>query len=149
MDNNISPDKASFNQAQYQQIRINDIILRMDRLGINPCSLNPDLHEWNYIIIANDLFSLLATISSKMTSKEKEDMIKKKEEITNLINTKPYSKKGFNEYGNKIKIFSPKNFQAINNKLFLFRLDLELLMDVHGFGNPSKDDPRKSVFKGV
>ena len=144
MEDTNTPDKASFNQAQYQQVRLNELLLRMDRRWTNPQFYDSNAHEYNYIIIANDLFSLFVTISSKLTKQEIEEMIKAKDEITELISTTPFVKQC-----SRGQLFSPGNLKTINDKMFLFRMKLERLMDIHGFGNPTKDDPRKSVFKGI
>ena len=149
-DEIITPDKASFNQAQYQQIRINEIILRIDRLNTNPLLHNPAFFDYNYKIIFNDLCSLLQTISAKLTLDEKKEMGKKKEAIeSTLIDNPPFRQMQDPVTFKKGMGFCAKSWRTINNLFYDFRIRLEELMDIHGFGNPTKDDPRKSVFKGI
>jgi len=149
MTEETTPEKASFNQAQYQQIRINELLLRIDRLGINPLMNNPEFYIPNYQIIFNDLTNVLLTISAKLTPTEKTEMLQERTTLNYLIITKPVTEKIRDGMGRTMVRNSSKNWNEINNALFNYRARIEELMDIHGFGNPTKDDPRKSVFKGV
>lgn len=140
---------ASFNQAGYSQIRIHELFLRVDRLSINPLFLNQEFSSYNYEIIFRDLCSVFSTISSKLNQTELDNLMDLRKELRELITTKPaFESSGFRDkYGktkNGVK-FQPDNWEEINDKLFLFRLNLEKDMDKHGFGNPSKKDINKAA----
>ena len=145
----ITPDKASFNQAQYQQIRIHEILLRIDRLNTNPLAFSEELQDYNYKIVFRGLCSIFETISAKLSEKEKKDGIAARGQLDGLILTKLIYQRGLNWDGRRVTFVRMDNWNLINNALFNFRIRIEGLMDIHGYGNPTKDDPRKSVFKGV
>ncbi len=144
------PAEAQFNQAVFQQQRINELLLRVDRLSINPLEFNPVFNSYNYEIICNDLCSVLLTISAKLSPGEKKEMLEMKSYLKDKITTYPvFSRKFDRGWTTREKnYFRPKVWEAINTLLFDFRIRLEELMDVHGYGNPSKDDPRSRFGKG-
>lgn len=144
--NNSLPDKASFNQAVFQQVRIDKIIKRLDDCDINPIYFNPFLKQYNYEIIFNDLNSLFKTISAKLKKEEGTKLLELRQQIKNLFVTSPPFEMNYENYK---PLFNKENWELINDKLFLFRIELEKLMDIHGFGNPTKDNPHNAVFKGV
>jgi hypothetical protein len=146
----ISPEKAQFNQANYQQIRINELLLRVDRLNTNPTDFSDEVGLFNYEIIFNDLCSVLSTISAKLTKLEKAEMKMKKEFLTEKISKYPvYKKKLIQGWRTETKTyFYPEVWNALNKLIFDFRLRLEDLMNIHGFGNPTKKDPR-TEFQGA
>jgi len=138
-----SNETASFNQAFYQQQRINELFLRVDRLSIDPLEKTYGIP--NYQSIFNDLCSVLLTISSKLSKIEKDNLTKMRSDIQNSIYTSPIYVKGNNGLAGKTKFLMVGNWNTLNESLFQFRMEIELNMDIHGFGNPSKDDPNKAV----
>jgi len=132
--------KGSFNQAFYQQERINELILRIDRLNINPLENNITFGLFNYEIILNDLNSLLATVYSKLTPKEREEINQKRIFLAGVFDKYPvYRKK------QERVIFYPKIWEAFKSLLFDYRISIELLMDKHELSNPSKADPSRAI----
>jgi len=146
----LSPsEKASYNQANLYQLRTHEIFSRINRLSTNPKVFNEEIGAYNFEIIYRDLGSILSTISSKLNSKESENISKKKKAIKDfLISNPPFKFKhnASNYSGMKKKLqLNYKNFVELEDKLFSFRLSIEKLMDIHEFGNPSKEDPTSSV----
>ena len=141
---NTNPGTAGFNQAYFQQIRLNEIFLRIDRCYIAPMQRHPEYHNYNYLIIANDLVSALETISAKLNKDEKETMEEKREEIDNLLITSPPHKIILNGLGNKKLGTSWVAWRMLNRLLLNYRSAIEMLMEKYGFGNPSKKDPTKA-----
>ena len=138
-----SAEKASFNQAFYQQQRINELFLRIDRLSIDPLEKTYGIP--NYQSIFNDLCSVMLTISSKLTTPEKKNLVGMRNVIQTSLYKKPIYVKGSNSLIGKTKFLMLGNWNALNESLFQFRMEIELKMDVHGFGNPSKDNPAEAV----
>ena len=139
-------DTASFNQAQFQQQRIHEVLIRVDRLNTSPLSLNAQTNNYNYEVMFNDLCSILVTVSAKLKPKEKEDILKMREELQKLLITNPpITKKNSPVNKRPTTRINPENWKKVNELLFKFRMELENLMDAHGLGNPSKSDPRKAI----
>lgn len=142
MSENKSSEEAQFNQASFQQQRINELLLRVDRLSINPLEFNQTFNSRNYEIIFNDLCSVLLTISAKLTLKEKKDAFKDKVYLRSKISKYPV----FINIKNGL-ICRRLIWEAFETLLFDFRVKIEMLIDKHGFGNPSKPD-RSKIFSG-
>jgi len=147
MENNINTaagGQAGFNQAYYQQIRLNEIFLLIDRCFINPLEFNLFFRTYHYNIIANNLVSAYKTISAKLTPEEKKIMNKKGEDIDDCLFNNPPNKNIPNGYGKMCKGVSQKSWRVLKKLLLDYRDAVELLMEKYGFGNPSKKDPTKS-----
>ncbi len=149
MEQNINPNIspvgiAGFNQAYFQQIRLNEIFLRIDRCYISPMQRHPDYHTYNYLIIANDLVSAFETISAKLEEEEKKAMEKKREAIETLLIKEPPHKQVINCIGKKGLGTSLEAWRMLNKLLLDYRCAIEMLMERYGFGNPSKKDPTKA-----
>ena len=143
-------DLATYNQAGYGERRKDEGLTRVDRLSINPFLFNQDTNAWNYEIIFNDLKTILLTISPKLKPDELTTILKLKETIRGAIRYLPIFTTAINitmkgkEKSNRINY---QNRDTITDLLFLFRLNIEKLMDKHGFGNPSKEDPTKAIIQ--
>ena len=145
---NIPHEQASFNQVQFQQYRLHELFSRLDRLGINPLLWNSELSSYNYQIMFNDLTAIFSTIYSKLKPDEKRRMLKLREDILTKLKFTPIFCRTIKSEGNfrkKIIKFNNKNWSDLSELLFKFRLEMEILIDSHGFGNPSKQDPRRSI----
>jgi len=148
MENNINTtatgSQAGFNQAYYQQIRLNEIFTLIDRCFINPLAFNLLFQTYHYNIIANNLVSAYKTISAKLTVEEKVIMDKYGEDIDDCLYNNPPKKNIQNEYGKMCKGVSQNSWRILKKLLLNYRGAVEMLMDRYGFGNPSKKDPTKS-----
>lgn len=127
-----------FNQAGFQQIRLDSLLSLADRLAINPTSFNENFSNYNYEVIFRSLKQVFLNVFSKLTGDELKILNKLKKEIDALLEYKnPYDsikrKEGVNLTLNKI------NWKILDEKLFEFRGELEKAMDNHGLGNPNKE----------
>lgn len=61
---------GSYNQAGFQQERLHELFLRIDRL--NPClfDFNYDAGTFNYNLVFYDLSTIFSTINSKLNQDE-------------------------------------------------------------------------------
>ena len=139
-------DEVIFNQAQYQQRRLDKLFERIDFLNINPTINHPIYGEYNYKIIFNDLISVFSTISAKCVKEEKDGIKLLRDRIEELLATKPPHKLISNMRGKQVmsRLCYPA-WSLLSKELRNLRDELELLMDVHGFGNPSKQDKGKAI----
>jgi len=156
MENNNTPNneaggQAGFNQAYYQQIRLHEIFLRIDRCFVSPLEVNDWLKPggfgggvYNYKIIAADLTSAYITISAKLSKEEKNIMKQKQDEIDEIIYTKKLYTSSLDAQNRRYKIFDFTTWKLLKGLLLEFRGNVESLMEKYGFGNPSKKDPTKS-----
>lgn len=143
-------NKASFNQAHFQQLRLHELFLIIDRASINYLNYAEEFECYNYEIVFNNLCSILSTISVKLNDTEKKDVDNIEESISKLLEENPI----YFSYNHKPKISLPSKKTIIFNKESWFKLrklltnyrrKIEKLMDSHGYGNPTKADPSKAV----
>ena len=139
-------DEVIFNQAQYQQRRLDKLFERRDTLSINPTIYNPNYMDYNYKILFNDLISVFLTISAKCSDEEKEAIDKIRKELDTLLEKTPPHKLISDHKGRTgmSKLCFPA-WSLFGKELRELRLELEIMMDVHGFGNPSKADKSKAI----
>ena len=144
-----SSEKASYNQANLYQLRTHELFSRINRLSTNPREFNEQIGAYNFEIIFRDLSSVLSTISCKLKTDERKTILTRKKAIKNFLILNPPFNFRFtasNYRGSKKKLkLDYKNLLELEELLFSFRLSIEKLMDIHEFGNPSKEDPTASV----
>ncbi len=143
--------EAQYNQASYQQQRINELLSIIDRCSMNPLLFIPEINSYNYQIVIQNLGSIFSTTQSKFQKGGKKDVIKIQKEITDLESSNPIWKTIFidSRSGRRIGTFlQPESWKNYWKKICDYRILLETLMDTHGFGNPTKDDAGMSVIKG-
>lgn len=139
--------EASFNQAMYQQRRIDEILSRVDTVSSNPLIFYTN--DGAYKILFNDLCSVFLTISAKLTEEELNEMMKLKSLIIKAMAIKPvFLKRQTKMYSGNQICLDRDNWGVLEELLTIFRLNLERLMDHHGLGNPNKDDPRYAILQG-
>ena len=132
--------ESGYDQKQFIQIRLHEILLRYDRANINPLIYDFNFQCFNYNIMFNSLFSIYNTIGSKLRKEEKEKCLEQLEELSDVMKLKVH----VNRNGRTILI--NENYSKIFSCLFKTRNLFEDYMDSHGF-NPSKDDVSKSILK--
>lgn len=142
MENNFG-NQAQFNQAFYQQTRIHDILRRVDILSTNPMQFNQSFGDYNYNVIQRDLINCFLTISAKCTTKEIEDMEKKRKLMEYIQSKHPVRFRG----NNNERLINKTSLSILNQLFIEYRIEVERLMDIHGLGNPNKDDPNKAVLR--
>lgn len=141
-------ESATFNQAVFQQVRMNKLMDRINECSTNPLAYNLDMCEFNYKIIFSDLCSLLSEISSKLTPEEKNLILHEKNLIDAYINEiQLFENKKNVPLKKNVKLINPITWNPLKNSLYMFKINIIELMEKHGFGNPSKDDPRFASLK--
>ena len=154
---NIDVSQGMYNQASFQQIRLHEIVTRIDRLSVNLFVWNEDFAAYNYQIVFNDLNSLYLSVSAKLTrDKTVNDVLVKGEVdkiervrklIRSIMRSNPISSvnniSSFNSY--KINLPNYDNQDKINDLLIHYRFILEEFIDAHGLGNPNKKDARSAI----
>ena len=147
--NNPMGAEASYNQAQQQMFRINENLILSNRCMINPLMVNYELGGiYNYEACFNCLCSVLSEIYPKLKPDEQKLIVKFRGIIRRTMELKPIFEIINIENGLKKKRtnkLNKNNWEELQDLLFKFRLEIESLMDVHGFGNPSKRDPSKAI----
>lgn len=141
---------VTFNQAQFQMMRLHDLISRSEICNTNPLGFNEEIGRYNYEILFSDYCSILLEIISKLSKDEKDNLMDLRKNALKIIRTKsPFVKTNFLTVLNKPSQFrfSDKNWNELNDTLFEFRVSLEHAMEKHGFGNPNVKDSRKSILE--
>lgn len=144
-----STSEVKFNQAGYQQERINDLMRVINFCWINPTKFNERFEDYNYRVIFNVLTSYYTEIRVKFTSKEKEGVDKLMENLDNYIETNPIIsiKKNSSMYrtdSNKVS-FNIKAWSLIKKCLLMYQNKILDGAEQHGMGNPTKKDITKAV----
>lgn len=137
----INLKESGYDQKAFLQIRLHELLTRIDINNSNPTKINYLQGCYNYQVVFQDLCSVFQTISSKLKPSEKQKGLEKRNEILQKIN-KPIKE---NQLSGKV-LRNQGLIQDLLNELFSFRLLIEEFMDAHGF-NPSKDDLSKSIIK--
>ena len=139
--------EGQFNQALQQQIRIHEILSRINSLNVNPLMYNSELGDYNYNIIIRDLDSLVVTPNPKLKQVEIELIDKYRKLIQDCLKYKPIHERKINEsLKDKISVrINHDNWNYLYELIFKYRCEVERLMDVHGYGNPNKKDPSKAI----
>lgn len=142
MDYEINKE-AQYNQASYQQLRINDLLQLIDRASINPLAQDQSIGVYNYQLIFNNLNSLFITTHAKYTEEELKEVQEMKKELQNFINTNPIFQQRLDprDSSRRTIVFQTAKWNTLWDMILNYRMKIEKLMDVHGFGNPTKEDP--------
>ena len=143
LDNSDSIKLSGFDQKAFSQLRIHQLNERINFHFASPFSESTEFGIMAYEVCFNDLLSLLSTIYSKLSREESEKVLNLQEDLTKIMGKK-ISSSHLRRYGRPQQVRSQAICNEIRKSLFLFRLEIEKLMEAHGF-NPSKPDPRKAV----
>jgi len=138
-------EKAEFNQAFFQQKRMDDMLGLVDRLSIDIFMFNYETNSYHYELIFASLTSVLSTISAKLTPKESIDIKEQRKKIRKFLLNNPIFKTNIDARNKKTMTIYTKNKDELSDLLFNYRWEIERLMDVHEFGNPSKKDPTRAI----
>lgn len=135
---------ASFNQAGFQQLRIHELFVTIDRCSVNPLMFNPYYFEYNYNVIFNNLNAVLSYLYPKLKDDDKKEIMNKRNELKKIIQDDEllYSKSHPNS---KKKLVNQEVWNSLNEAIFNYRLLIECLADKHGLGNPNKEDPSRAI----
>lgn len=144
-----STSEVKFNQAGYQQERINDLMRVINFCWINPTKFNERFEDYNYRVIFRVLTSYYTEIRVKFTPIEKTEADKLMKELDNYIESNPIVliKKNSSMYktdSNKIN-FNVEAWNVIKVCLLMYQNKILNGADIHGFGNPTKRDIRDAI----
>jgi hypothetical protein len=140
MTEEVTIKESGYDQKQFIQIRLHEIIQRYDRANINPLIYDYNFRCYNYNIMYQSLLSIYNTISSKLSPDEKKKGREQLEKLSEKMKLPIYSNK------NGRQNLAGNNYEDIITCMFETRCLFEEQMDKHGF-NPSKDDVSKSIIK--
>ena len=149
MENNHNDKgEAVFNQAYYQQDRLNELFRNVDSMSMILFKMNNIMPAWNYELVYAELDSIASSIPGNISPEE----IKMLEGISLTIrlvirNHPPFVYRKFTGYG-KPKVDRTPNYinqDKITDLLKLYRRQIAQVMAKHGMGNPTKQDVTKSV----
>lgn len=145
----LSRGEVKFNQAAYQQERINALMTVINVCRINLTKFNPTFSDYNYRVVFRTLTSYYTEIRVKLSNTEKEpiDKIMKKleeymENNSILIPTRRSTLYGSGSTGMR---FNEEAWKVINQNLFIYQNKILDAAEAKGFGNPTKKDPTKAV----
>jgi hypothetical protein len=128
---------GTFNQALYQQNRLDDILSAYDKLVINPFLFNQQFQLYNYEVVLELLNQVFSNIYGLLTPQEKKEGIKLQEELYKSFDLKrPFdvykTKDGTSQKINKA------NSHLIRRKLNYYRWKLDEFLENHDLLNPTK-----------
>jgi len=148
MENNNSKSEVKFNQAGYQQDRINDLMRIINLCWINPTQFNYTFQDYNYRVIFSVLTSYYTEIRVKLKT-EKEYIDKLMNHLDEYIEANPIlkSKKKASLYGNEngTVAFNDDAWKVIKKCLLFYQNKILDGAESHGMGNPTKKDVTKAV----
>lgn len=148
MADNNSKSEVKFNQAAYQQERLNDLMNVINFCWINPTQFNNRFLDYNYRVIFRVLTSYYTEIRVKLKT-EKQEIDKFRDSLYNYIEMNPIlkPKRNASMYGNttnNIK-FDTKSWSIIQKGLLVYQNNILDAAESHGMGNPTKKDITKAV----
>ena len=146
--NNLGGGDAQFNQAAFQQARLDKLFSMIDVMSVDLFSKDIITGRLCYELVFNNLNSVLSTISPKLTKGTKEkpgelDLLEKFRDIIrgNIEIRNIYKKLNKSSFASTMDVLSPDldNRNIISDLLFKYRIEIERVMDIHGLANPNKE----------
>ncbi len=136
--------EVKFNQAGYQQERINDLMNVVNYCWINPTKFNERFLDYNYRVIFRVLTSYYTEIRVKLKT-EREDIDKIMDDLCDYMETHPILKSKTNASmygpdGRGVK-FDQKAWKIIHKCLLIYQNKILDAAESHGMGNPTKKNP--------
>ncbi len=148
MENNVPKSEVKFNQAGYQQERINDLMRVVNLCWINPIQFNERFMDYNYRVIFSVLTSYYSEIRVKLKT-ERKDIDKIMNKLDAYIEANPIvsSNKKASLYGNSggTMNFNEESWIVIKQCLFIYQNKILDCAESYGMGNPSLKDITKAV----
>ncbi len=142
MAEEISGGDGVYNQAAFQQARINEIFKKIDDCSIDMFAMEPMSGNWLYELIFNNLNTVLSIVSPKLTDDELSTLIKFKDIVrSNIEIRKIYDFNSSINFSGSSGAPTPnlKNRNKITDILFEYRIQIEKVMDIHNLSNPSRE----------
>ncbi len=145
---NISKSEVVFNQAQFQQKRINDLMEVINACWMNPTGRNITTGEYNYCYIFRSLTTYYHEIRSKLVDiREEIDKIRDKLDSYIELNPVVTIKKKSSMYGSNgsSNNFNNESWKKIKTVLIIYQNKILDAADAKGMGNPTKKDVTKAA----
>ncbi len=140
--------EVKFNQAAYQQERINDLMRTINLCWVNPIQFNYQFNDYNYRVIFSVLTSYYREIRVKLNT-EKKDIDKLMNNLDSYIENNPIlvSRTSSSLYNNASKgiKFNEKAWKIIKGSLSIYQNKILDAAEAHGMGNPTIKDPSKAA----
>lgn len=144
MAENISKPEVKFNQAGYQQERINDLMRVVNFCWINPTQFNNSFGDYNYRVIYRVLTSYYTEIRVKLKT-ERKDIDEVLKNLDSYIEEHPIVKVKKNSpmygSGGGSVLFDSESWKIIKRCLLIYQNKILDAAESHGMGNPTKKNP--------
>lgn len=144
MESTRPADQSIFNQAQFEQIRLNEIMREVNAASINPLAYNEMYSEYNYKIIFRTLTMYYGEVASKFTDTENKKIDELKEQLQKVIDGHDVF---IRPKVNSVIIKNPtlrvdvRIWNPIRDGLFKYQRLILKTAQKHGLGNPTKKNP--------
>lgn len=140
--------EVKYNQAAYQQERINELMRTINLCQISPTQFNLAYGEFNYRIIFNVLTTYYMEIRVKLKEERKKiDVVM--HDLYSYMEANPIVSQGTKsslyareEVSSK---FNTEAWSIIKRALFIYQNKILDAAESRGMGNPNKKDPSKAV----
>lgn len=151
MDNQYQPDSTKsveFNQALFEQRRLDDSKKNVNQLSLNPLAFNEEYSQFNYIVMFNEYSNTVKDIFPKLNDTEKKLIISQRSTLKEYISLFPVwvTKKQKVYPFSSSKVLNKPVWKIIENALYQFGLNVELLMESHGY-SPNKKNPKSALME--
>jgi len=133
--------ESSFNEALLKMVRIHELQKTVNDHNINPVLFYPEENIYGYQVIFNSLRQLFAETYSKLSTKLRDEGLKKIGEIEESFEKNKIHVLEENQVThNKGMILKKENWKIM--KLHLFKLDLLVrdYLEKTGYSSPNADD---------
>lgn len=140
--------QGQFNQAYFEQIRLNDIMKEVNLASINPLAWNEVYCEYNYIVVFRSLNTYYGEVKTKFSDKENVEIDKLKNTIQKVMD-------GYDIFlkGSGPRSLNRKDVTKIDKKIWVplreglskYQYLILKYAHKHGLGNPTKSDPSKAI----
>ena len=148
MAENHTGQEVKFNQAGYQQERINELMQVINYCWINPTQFNQRFLDYNYRVIFRVLTSYYTEIRVKLKT-EREEIDKLMHLLDSYIEAHPIikNKKKPSMYGDRKETigFDTTAWELIKKSLLMYQNEILDAADSKGMGNPTKKDITKAA----
>lgn len=134
--------QGQFNQAAFQQVRLNDLLNVINYCWINPTQYNFQYQDFNYRVVFRCLSSFYSEVRSFFT-KEQEELDEIMENLDDFIEANPIvlQIKKQSSYGNKKgAAFNSESWRVIRKAIQLFKNKILKAAHDHDLLNPVREE---------
>lgn len=134
--------QGQFNQAAFQQVRLNDLLTVINYCWINPTQYNHQYQDFNYRVIFRSLSSFYSevkpffekeSVALDQIREDLDDFIEANPIVTSVNHASAYNKKSGSS-------FNSESWRTIRKALQLFHDKIIAAAHAHDLLNPVKDD---------